>query len=416
MHRGPHISLLAAIAACLAGTAGCNVLLPEVSTQPVLHNPFPQLSRVAVAPFFNQSDEATVDGRQFAMAYFAELQDVPGYEVVPVGVVEQTMIRHAVDLSSPGEARRLAQLLGVDAVLVGSVTDFSPYYPPRCGLRVEWYAANPGYHEIPAGYGLPWGTSDEEYIPDDLVFEAEMALAREQLATQAPDCGNLCEPLPAPPAFVNPHQASPIESAMPMELGHAEGSDDHAGDDHESDDQHNAEELPAPSDSDAKEDAGDASDGMKDHSASTSRSKVQQADFEAPALDCPNDSDACGPTTDAAVATATTGASQLPPAGWPDARGFTPPGPSAERPRCVPTLGPVMTHTRIYRGNDPDFTAALASYVSFRDEARFGGWQSYLERSDDFIRFCAHLHLAETLTARGGGGETRVLRRWSESR
>ena len=39
-------------------------------------------------------------------------------------------------------------------------------------------SANPGFHEIPAGYGLPWGTPDEEFIPAPLVFEAEMALAR----------------------------------------------------------------------------------------------------------------------------------------------------------------------------------------------------------------------------------------------
>ena len=75
-----------------------------------------------------------------------------------------------------------------------------------------------------------------------------------------------------------------------------------------------------------------------------------------------------------------------------------------------------MTHTQIYHGHDAEFTEALASYYHFRDDARFGGWQSYLQRSDDFIRFCCHLHIAEMLTARGGGGETRVVWRWSESR
>ena len=206
------------LAWCLAGAAGCNLIFPDVSHQPVVHNPFPQLSRVAVAPFFNQSDEPTVDGRKFALAYFAELQAVPGFEVVPLGVVEEAIIEHQVDLSRAGEARRLAKILGVDAVVIGSVTDYTPYYPPRCGLRVEWYAANPGFHEIPPGYGLPWGTPEEEFIPAPLVFEAEMALAQAQMATQTPACDTPLDPAPLPmppqsgPALMTP-LAPPAEPA-----------------------------------------------------------------------------------------------------------------------------------------------------------------------------------------------------------
>ena len=113
---------------------------------------------------------------------------MPGFEVVPLGVVEEAIIDEHIDLSTPADVRRLAQVLDVDAVIVGAVTDFSPYYPPRCGMRVEWYSRNPGFHEIPAGYGLPWGTPDEEFIPAPLVFEAELALAKAQLATQSPNC------------------------------------------------------------------------------------------------------------------------------------------------------------------------------------------------------------------------------------
>ncbi len=40
--------------------------------------------KVAIA-LFNLSQEPTLDGRQFAEAYFHELQAVPGFEVVPVG-------------------------------------------------------------------------------------------------------------------------------------------------------------------------------------------------------------------------------------------------------------------------------------------------------------------------------------------
>ena len=86
------------------------------------------------------------------------------------------------------------------------------------------------------------------------------------------------------------------------------------------------------------------------------------------------------------------------------------------RPACMPHNGPVMSHTRIYLGTDPDVTEALKSYVYYRDDVRNGGWESYLQRSDDFIRFCCHSHIAEMLAARGGSRKTRVVWRWPNSR
>lgn len=372
---------LVLVLALLCQGVGCHLVLPEVTHQPLIHNPFPQLSRVAVAPFFNQSGEPTVDGRQFAEAYFAELQETPGFEVVPVHVTEKMIVDLGLNLASPDHRRQLCQTLGVDALVVGSVTDYTPYYPPRCGMRVDWFAANAGFHPIPPGYGLPWGTPQEEYIPSELVFEAEMALAREQLDTQTPEVVAIDrvqraaeEPAPFDHAGerLDPFEESQSELASP-----------------EADDS-----LPAP---------------HADGSAS------RQATFEAPI----EEGETVSPdsiTTAPHGAAGRTDATIPLPMDWPDARGFTPPGPSPVRPRSTPYHGPIMTHTRVFRGNDADFTAALASYVGFQDEARFGGWESYLDRSDDFIRFCCHLHLVEMLSARGGGGETRVVRSWSDNR
>ena len=81
---------------------------------------------MAIAPLLKTSAEPPVDGRQFALAYFHELQLVQAFEVVSLGVVEQTRKLHVIDLASAAVARRLAQILGVDAVAVGTVTDFSP--------------------------------------------------------------------------------------------------------------------------------------------------------------------------------------------------------------------------------------------------------------------------------------------------
>ena len=400
----------------LVGAPGCSLIFPDVSHEPVVHNPFPQLHKVAVAPFFNQSDDATVDGRKFALAYFAELQTVPGFEVVPLGVVENAIIENQVDLSHAGEARRLANLLGVDAVVVGSITDYTPYYPPRCGLRVEWYAANTGFHEIPPGYGLPWGTPDEEFIPAPLVFESEFALAKAQLATQSPMCE---KPSLDPPAAAVEQSVPALVPGSITEQPAAESTNapGKAGTDGKG-------EQPADSESPATE----PSNSPPNKKASSENAHATRAVYKASASEelPPGDSsasdqapanqsdvNAAGVMTDSIGAHGAYGAL---PAGWPDERGFIPLPPSPQRPACCPNNGPVMTHTRIYSGNDSEFTEALASYYHFRDDARFGGWQNYLQRSDDFIRFCCHMHISEMLSARGGAGETRVVWQWSDCR
>ena len=124
--------------------------------QPTLHNPFPQISRVGVAPFFNLSSEPKLNGHKVAEAYAAELAEVPGYDVISVSVVETTALAYQLDMNRESDARRLAQILDIDAIVTGAVTEYTPYYPPRMTLTVAWYAANPNFHPIPAGYGLPW--------------------------------------------------------------------------------------------------------------------------------------------------------------------------------------------------------------------------------------------------------------------
>jgi hypothetical protein len=350
--------------------SGC-ILLPELSHQPQLHNPFPQLSKVAVAPFFNLTTEPTLDGRKVALAYFNELQAVPGFEVVPVGVVETAMHEHHIELRNASEARQLAQLLKVDAVVVGAVTDYFPYYPPRLALQVEWYTANPGYHPIPAGYGLPWGTQEEKDIPAPLVFEAEMALAKAQLKTQAP---------------IWP----PIVPAVPTPLQSNDNGKKSGGNLSPSDNKGNTPNKDSKNQSTPPE----PQNGQGDVQSLQYTTAIDKVDTNGKTVAFEN---------------------VIPP-DWPDPRGFIPPGPQPEPPPCVPSNAPVLRHTRTYNGNDMEFTTALSSYYAFRDDARFGGWQSYLSRSDDFIRFCCHMHISEMLTARGGAGESRVVWRHEKIR
>ena len=312
--------LPAALLAISLALAGCN-FIPDVRHQERFHNPFPQLHRVAVLPFRNQSEEPTLSGADVSAAYAHELQAVPGFEVLPLGAVQNQLAYYEQQVlqrpaATTDDFRGFAAYLGVDAVLQGAVTDFEPYYPPRLTLKVNWYAANPAYHPIPAGYGLPWGEEGEEDIPEWVRLEAERELAAEQLA------------IITPPASSTEQMDGPVVAAGATELPQLELAEEPAA------------------------------------------------------------------------------------AAWPDPEGFIPPAPAEYNAAAAESAGPVIEHMAAYNGSDEDFTYELEQYYYFRDDERFGGWEAYLQRSEDFIRFCCHLHLKQTLTARGGALEKRTAVRW----
>ncbi|MCC9606896.1 hypothetical protein LOC68_15570 [Blastopirellula sp. JC732] len=306
--------------------------------QPQFHNPFPQLSKVAIIPFNNQSDAPTLNADDVTIAYYGQLQRIRGFEVVPVGVVIRAMEATNNRGRDLEEIRKLGEMLGVDAVIVGSITDYTPYYPKRMTLAVNWYSVNPGFHAIPPGYGLPWGTADEEYIPESHLWEAEFALAKEQLLTQTPD------PHPQPS---NDPLAAQLEGAPTPEEPQVNG-------------------------------AASIGDPLA----------AGNSPPEQPQL----------------------------PTGWPDPRGFVPPPPSPVRPPLLPYNGPIISQIRSYDENDTDFTELAQDHYDFVDDARIGGWQGFLDRSDDFIRFCCYTHITEMLSLRGGAGKSKVALRWQESR
>lgn len=349
---------------------GC-LSLPELSHQPTVHNPFPQLTRIAVAPFFNLSQDPTVNGRTVAVHYFNELQSVPGFEVVPVGVVETYIASHGIQLSDPESIRQLAILLKVDAVVIGVITDFTPYYPPKMGLQVQWFAANPGFHPIPPGYGLPWGNEKEANIPQELLLEAEMALAREQMATQTPQFS----------------EEEELQRGRPLQP-------------------QRQQTIPASPEGSTESDEGTRV-GKIDNGVVRASMTAESADDVVKASAVSND--LSGPVR-SLDDYCTTGQGQVGlPSDWPDPRGFISPPPRTTPAPLRRSNAPVISHTQIYNGADKEFTNALRDYYYYQDDARGGNWQAYLVRSDDFVRFCCHMHIWETLVARGGAGEARVV-------
>ena len=76
------------------------------------------------------------------------------------------------------------------------------------------------------------------------------------------------------------------------------------------------------------------------------------------------------------------------------------------------SLEPLMSYSRIFDGTDSGLTAELRDYVELNGDLRSGGWEAYLQRSEDFIRFACRRMIVEMLTLHGGEGKRRVVFKW----
>lgn len=104
-------------------------------------NPLPGVFRVAVLPFNNKtSGAAGVDPYLMTQLFASELQRVPTFEVVPPQEVLEVIGPVSVPTNQPELAYAIARALHAQAVIVGDITEYEAYYPPRLGLHCEMYA------------------------------------------------------------------------------------------------------------------------------------------------------------------------------------------------------------------------------------------------------------------------------------
>jgi len=102
----------------------------------------------AVAPPRNETGVSVVDPLQIADALAAAFSEARGISAVPVNRTLAAMRTLGIEsVSSGADARRLALTMGVDGVIVGTVTAWDPYDPPRLGLSLALFA-RPGSDRI----------------------------------------------------------------------------------------------------------------------------------------------------------------------------------------------------------------------------------------------------------------------------
>jgi hypothetical protein len=120
---------------------------PALRPRPGVLAPYAETQVWAVAPPLNESGVSIVDPARVADAIAREVQQVEGLEIIAVNRVLDAMDRLAIqEIASEGQARAVLDLLGADALLVGSITAWDPYPPLTLGLSLELYG-----REAPSG-------------------------------------------------------------------------------------------------------------------------------------------------------------------------------------------------------------------------------------------------------------------------
>jgi len=430
--------ILAALCVCLF-FSGCIVLEPRAE------NPFPNMNSIAVVPFFNQSampGEVNDLGRTFGRAYAIELQKIPGYDVLPLGVVETAIIENDLQFQDERDVLELARILKVDAVVVGTITTYDPWYPPKVGMKVNWYSTK---HWTIMPDGQPCGPCDESEwdengecpchpeLPELRTKEGNSVIRGQN---PGPMLADRAEPL----FGIEPKISHPMTMAM---VSHANRP--------------LTAQPPAESVSRNADIAVEANSGMVSQvvpqragavvqlqqtiipvpDGAGSQNKKQTTSGLQLVSEFGHATPAAGGPHLAQQLTGSPGSlipsprlTPPPPApGLEPPRGVTPPRPMKKPPiplspeplppELLPGPGevvefesditkPVMSYTKMFDGKDDEIVQLLRDYVEIHGDRRSGGWEGYMQRTDDYIDFCCHVMIVDMLTLHGGGLKTKV--------
>jgi hypothetical protein len=133
--------MLALLVLLLPLWGGCGVQRDARDTPvPRLVAPYAERQVWAVAPLRNESGSLHADGVRIADHLARQLERAEGIDVIPVNRVLAAMDAMRLgSVASPEDALQLRRTLGVDAIVIGTVSSYDPYDPPKLGLAVELY-------------------------------------------------------------------------------------------------------------------------------------------------------------------------------------------------------------------------------------------------------------------------------------
>jgi hypothetical protein len=141
------LSLLATAVFLPSMLMGCQ---PRLAQPIVLKAPYAAERVWAVVPFANESGVSGVDGAAVADRFVSEIEQVDGLRCLPLNRTLAAMKSLGMTgIRDLQQASTLMRTLQVDGLVLGTVTEWSPYKPLRFGAAVEVIAASEGADRRP---------------------------------------------------------------------------------------------------------------------------------------------------------------------------------------------------------------------------------------------------------------------------
>lgn len=124
-------------AAALLGISGCEA--PERKLQPAAPLVAPYAANLVVAPFGNDSGVVIRPDQQASISdkLVAALNGVTGWQAVPLNRTLEAMRQSGLDeIRTLDDARSILRIVGGEGIVVGTITEWNPYDPPRFGANI----------------------------------------------------------------------------------------------------------------------------------------------------------------------------------------------------------------------------------------------------------------------------------------
>lgn len=187
--RKPGWWKLGCVGALTAALVGCSTPKSGLMPPNVLTVPYDTLTGDvlwAVVPPVNESGTSLVNALAVGDALVAAVTEIQGIAALPVNRSLAAMRGLGMErITTPEQVRQLAEAMGVDGVVVSSITAWDPYDPPVIGLTLALYARSGAMRgQAPVDFdpkALAAAASDAEFLARSSFGSGPASVAMEHL-------------------------------------------------------------------------------------------------------------------------------------------------------------------------------------------------------------------------------------------